>query len=191
MRNFRLDRFILPERVQKIIQQTKNVLVPESRAQLVEMASGGQQSGFFQVVYNVPKKGEVVEATVAVCKNGISVNFTEPYMRRRDPDAILVGDKKPTDKETYQERYGKDFETVRNLTFDWLEQQDLIVMPFMAGGREYGYPALFIGPMNAAFFAASLADLQAIIPRAEIPDEFCPKAVLFLAPPFRQMVNRL
>lgn len=185
MRNFKLDRFVLPKRVQNIIQKTKNVIVPESRLQLVEMASGGQQSGLFQVVYNVPKKGEVVEASVAVCKNGISVNFTEPYMRRRDPDSIIVGDKKPTDKETYRERYGKDFEPVRKQTFEWLQQQALIVMPFMVGGKEYGYPALFIGPMNAAFFAASLADLQAFVPRAEIPEKFVPQAVLFLAPPFR------
>lgn len=68
MRNFKLDRFVLPKRVQNIIQKTKNVIVPESRLQLVEMASGGQQSGLFQVVYNVPKKGEVVEASVAVVK---------------------------------------------------------------------------------------------------------------------------
>src|SRR5690554_1626768 len=106
-------------------------------------------------------------------------------MRRRDPDSIIVGDKKPTDKETYRERYGKDFESVRKQTFEWLQQQALIVMPFMVGGKEYGYPALFIGPMNAAFFAASLADLQAFVPRAEIPEKFVPQAVLFLAPPFR------
>ncbi len=185
MRNFKFDKFVLPERIRNIIFNTHDVLVPEDRKELIDLASGGQQNGFFQVVYNVPKIGEVVEATVALCKNGLSVNFTEAYMRRRDPDSIIVGDEKPTDKETFPERYGKGFDTVREKTFAWLQQQDLIVMPFMAGGKSNGFPALFIGPKNAAFFAAGLADLQAFVPRREIPDKFNPRAILFLAPPFR------
>ena len=36
--------------------------------------------------------------------------------------------------------YEEDFTSVRQQTFDWLNKQDLIVMPFMAGDKEYGYP---------------------------------------------------
>lgn len=179
-----LKRFILPEDVKKAIEH-ENIVVPENRDELVKRALGGQQSGLFEVAYDVPEKGRVVEATVVACKNGASVNFTEPYMRRRDPDCMVIGDDKPTDKETFKERLGIDFEPVRQLTFDWLREQRLIVMPFYAGGKEHGYPALFIGPRNAAFFTAGLADLQEFIPRAEIPKTYKPKAIIYLAPPFR------
>lgn len=185
MLNLSLERFILPPEVEQMLDKVENVLVPESRAQLVELALGGQQSGFFEVAYDVPKKGRVVEATVAACKNGASVNYTEPYMRRRDPDCTVIGDNLTTDKETYLERFGESFDNVRQLTLDWLQEQDLIVMPFMAGGKEYGYPAVLIGPANAAFFAAGLADLQEFIPRDELPKDFKPKGIIYLAPPFR------
>ncbi len=55
----------------------------------------------------------------------------------------------------------------------------------MAGHRQIGYPSLLIAPMNAAFFAMGLADLQSFIPKAEIPSNFCPKAIIYVAPPFR------
>lgn len=35
------------------------------------------------------------------------------------------------------------------------------------------------------FFAAGLADLQGFIPEDEIPETFEPKAIIYLAPPFR------
>ena len=59
-------------------------------------------------------------------------------MRRRDPDSMRIGDNDPTDKPRFKEVYGKDFDEVRSQTFDWLSRQDLIVMPFMAGGRKNG-----------------------------------------------------
>ena len=68
---------------------------------------------------------------------------------------------------------------------EWLREQSLIVMPFMAGGQEYGYPALLIAPRNAAFFAAALADLQELVPRDQIPDGFTPRGIIYVAPPFR------
>jgi hypothetical protein len=46
------------------------------------------------------------------------------------------------------------------LIFDWFKNQELIIMPFLAGGFEFGYPALLVAPANAGFFAAGLADLQ-------------------------------
>jgi hypothetical protein len=184
MENPMLTKFELPEDVFKTINH-ENVFVPETREQLVKLAIGGQQSGFFEVAYQVPEQGRVLEATVTKCKNGVAVNFVEPYMRRRDPDCMVIGDKKPTDKVTFDQRFGEEFDPLRQQTLDWLSNQSLIVMPFYAGGKEYGYPALLISPRNAAFFAAALADMQEFIPRDEIPENFKPRGIVYVAPPFR------
>ncbi|MDO9040626.1 MAG: DUF4914 family protein, partial [Bacteroidota bacterium] len=165
--------------------QGKKVIVPESRTHLLSLAMGGADE-IFEVAYNVDGVGEVVEATVTKCKNGLAVNYTDMYMRRRDPDCMVIADKGDTDKVRYSDRFNEDFEPLRNLTFDWLRaQKELIVMPFMAGGDEYGYPSLLIAPANAGFFVGGLADLQGFIPKAEIPENFCPKAIIYLAPTFR------
>jgi len=58
-------------------------------------------------------------------------------------------------------------------------------MPFLAGGFEFGYPALLVAPANAGFFAAGLADLQGFIRKNDIPQGFKPKAVIYLAPSYR------
>ena len=81
-----LTKFNLPKEIAGILDH-QDVLVPESPEQLVKLAIGGQQSGFYEVAYRVPDQGRVVEATVTRCKNGVLVNFSEPYMRRRDPTA--------------------------------------------------------------------------------------------------------
>ena len=81
-------------------------------------------------------------------------------MRRRDPDCMVIGDDKATDKPKYIDRFGKKFKSVRKETLNWLKEQELIVMPFMSGGDQYGYESLLICPKNAAFFACGLADMQ-------------------------------
>ena len=178
------DLFQLPADVMELLQG-KKVIIPESRTHLLSLAMG-KESEVFKVAYNVDGIGEVVEATVTKCKNGLAVNYTDMYMRRRDPDCMVIADNGDTDKTRYSERFGGDFEPLRNLTFDWLKSQnELIVMPFMAGGHEYGYPSLLIAPSNAGFFAGGLADLQGFIPWSEIPKNFCPKAIIYLAPTFR------
>ena len=179
-----LIKFNLPDEVLNAINHDE-ILVPESREQLVKLAIGGQQSGFFEVAYQVPDRGRVVEATVTACKNGVAVNFTEPYMRRRDPNSMVIGDDKPTDKPTYAQRFGGDFAKVRQETLEWLSKQRLIIMPFMAGGKEHGYPALLIAPRNAAFFAAALADLQEFVPKEAIWEGYTPRGIIYVAPPFR------
>ena len=40
----------------------------------------------------MPGKGRVVEAVACRVKNGISANYLEPYMRRRDPDCMVIAD---------------------------------------------------------------------------------------------------
>jgi hypothetical protein len=180
-----LQSLILTKEVQAVLDRSQNIIVPESREHLLELAMGGKKEGVFEVGYVVPGNGHVLEATVTKCKNGVAVNYADIYMRRRDPDCMVIGDEKDTDKKKYRDLYGKEFEPLRTTTLDWLGEQDLIVMPFMAGGSEHGYPALLIGPANAGFFAGGLADLQGFIPKDEMPENFKPRAIIYLAPPFR------
>jgi len=185
MNNGVLEKFILPDQLKAIIDSGVNIIVPKDRKHLLELSMGQGDSKSFEVVYDIPGNGPVTEATVVKCKNGVVVNYMDMYMRRRDPDCMVIADDGETDKARYRDVYGEEFASLRNTTFDWLKQRDLIVMPFMAGGSEFGYPALLVAPANAGFFAAALADLQKFIPRDEIPEDFKPIAVIYLAPPYR------
>lgn len=183
--NEQIARLVLPKELDQILSKGMNVTIPETRAGLLEMAMGGKGTNLYEVAFDVPGKGRFVEATVARCKNGAVVNYTDIYMRRRDPDCMVIADKGNSDKQRYKNKYGENFDSLRSLTFDWLAEQNLIVMPFMAGGEELGYPALLVAPDNAGFFAGGLADLQGFIPGSKIPDGFKPRAVIYLAPTFR------
>lgn len=183
-----LSKFVLSEELSDLLQSVKEIIIPESREALLEMSLGGKENNTFDVSYQVSGKGTVKESTVTKCKNGISVNYNEDYMRRRDPGSMVIGDEFPTDKTTHMERFGVPFDGIRKETLNWLKERDsLIVMPFMSGAGELGlgYPSILICPSNAAFFALALGDLQGFIPKAELFDNFKPRAVVFVAPPFR------
>ncbi len=180
-----LSKFELPPELEQVLRDVE-VIQPESREHLLEITFFEPGADTVEVAYEVPGRGRVVEATVARCRNGAAVNYVEPYMRRRDPEAMVIADDMPTDKRTYVERFGKDFGSVREETFRWLrEQRRLIVLPFFSGDKKNGLPTLLVAPDNAGFFVAGLADLQGFIPRDEIPEGFKPRAVIYLAPPFR------
>ena len=183
--NEQVAKLVLPEELERLIGHGMRITIPETRAGLLEMAMGGKDTNLYEVAYEVPGKGRFVEATVARCKNGAVINYTDIYMRRRDPDCMVIADNGKSDKQRYLSKYGEGFDTLRQLTFDWLAGQDLIFMPFMAGGTELGYPALLVAPDNAGFFAGGLADLQGFIPGSKIPEGFKPKAIIYLAPTFR------
>ncbi|MGB9680304.1 MAG: DUF4914 family protein [Thermoanaerobacteraceae bacterium] len=174
----------LPEETKEILGKCRKIIIPESREHLLNISTDGNKD-YFEIYYEVKGKGPVLEGTIAKCKNGLAVNFPEPYMRRRESDCLVVADNKETDKPRFFERYGYDFEELRKETFEWLKQQDLIVMPFMSGGEEYGYPSLLVAPVNAGFFATALADIQGFISKNKIQNGFTPKAIVYLAPPFR------
>ncbi|MBE5978577.1 MAG: DUF4914 family protein [Paenibacillaceae bacterium] len=180
-----LRKLNLPEYVQDILNQSQGVVIPKSRNELLTLAMGGDENITFDTDYEVEGKGRVLEATATKCKNGIVVNYMEDYMRRRDPNSMLIADKNPTDKPRYEDVYHKDFEILRMDTFDWLKNQELIFFPFKSGGLEYGYDSVLVAPANAGFFAAGLADLQGFLNIDEITYDFKPRAVVFLAPPFR------
>jgi len=180
-----ISRFVFDENIQSILDHAKSVTIPETRAHLLELAMGGEEE-IFRVNYDIKGKGTVEEVTVIKCKNGVSVNYEETYMRRRDPACTVIGDELPTDKMTYKEKYGEDFDGIRQETFEWLKGEDLIVMPFISGDKKHGgYESVIVGPKNAAFFIGGLGDLQGQIPADEIREGFTPKAVIYLAPSFR------
>ena len=183
-----LKKMKLTPELHDLLNGKKKITVPESREHILELAMGGKDKDFFEIFYNIPGYGMIMEATVAKCRNGLAVNYVDYYMRKRDPDSMVVADDKPTDKPHYKDIYGEDFITVREESLKWLKKQNLIVMPFLAGGKREAlhYPALLVGPDNTGFFAGGLADLQGFVPASEIPEGFEPKAIIYLVPPFRQ-----
>lgn len=176
----------LPSEILAIFERPR-ITIPQSRQHMLDLIFRGSDAHSLEVSYPVPANGTVVEATVVRCKNGISVNYPDVYMRRRDPECMVVADEGDTDKIRYRDRYGEDFGPLRDESLKWLaDQPELIVLPFTAGGsEEFGYPALLVAPANAGFFVTALADLQGFIPESEIPPGFAPKAIIYVVPPFR------
>ena len=180
------NRFVIPEDLKEAVSHAKWRCYPETKEQLLELCYGPTHSSRYDVTYNIPGQAQFKEAEVARCKNGPVVNFMEDYMRRRDPDCMRIGDDLPTDKPRFKDVYGYEFSKLRQETMDWLSNQGgIIMMPFHAGGRYYGYDALMICPTNAAFFALSLANMQGFVSIHDIPHGFTPRAIIYVAPPFR------
>ena len=179
-----LKKFQFTKDVARIIANCKSVTVPTSREDLVEMTLYPPGADSFDVRYNV--NGEFVkEAVVVRCKNGVAANYVEDYMRRRDPDCTIVADDLPTDKPRFIDVFEEEFTQLREDTFEWLINQELIIVPFLAGGTFGGYHSILIAPKNATFFACGLAGLQYFINIDEFEGMFSPKLAIFLAPPFR------
>ncbi|GEL94806.1 DUF4914 family protein [Cellulomonas composti] len=173
----------LPAAVRAAVDASRNVIVPASREDLYRLSLGPYGGPEHKVSYDVDGR-TIVEATVTRCRNGIAVNFLEDYMRRRDPDCMRIADDLPTDKPRYRDVFDEEFAPTKAATLEWLGQQDLVVVPFKAGGPQFGYPSLAIMPANAAFFALTLVDLQGWVTFDEL-GEFTPRSILYVAPPFR------
>lgn len=187
--NFETDwrQFELPEQIAAILDACPACLFPKSRAEILDLAMGNSDKDVFDVIYDVPGKGAVTEATVTRCKNGLAVNYLEAYMRRRDPDCMVIADAKETDKSRYEDRFGTPFHALRQDTFAWLAKQELVVTLFTIGAFDAGsgQGAMLIAPKNAGFFVGGLADLQGMIPSDRVPENFRIRSVIYLAPPFR------
>jgi hypothetical protein len=178
----------LPAELADILNQCPGYIVARSTEQLVELAVRDARDGFHEVAYEVPERGRVVEARVCRVRNGISANYLEPYMRRRDPDCMVIGDEQPTNKPTFRARFGTEFGPLREQTFAWLKTQELVVFGFETGVPGKGLDALAVAPANAGFFALGLAMLQGILDPARLQRPFVPGAVVYVAPPFRHTV---
>lgn len=184
-----LNKIVLPPELDEIVKSDDfEVIIPNSRDEILELAMGGKDNSQYVVEYDVEGLGTIQEANIVKCKNGIVANYYESYMRRRDPHSLVIGDDLPTDKTTFESRYNKKFKDTRKETFSWLKEQGkLILLPFLSGNGNIGlgYDSLLVCPVNAAFFVGALADLQGYIKRDKIPNFFKPKAVVYVAPPFR------
>jgi hypothetical protein len=178
--------FALPLEAAELLRGCPRFTVARKVADLAALAvRDADSAGWQEVAYEVPGRGLVAEARVCRTRNGIAANYLEPYMRRRDPDCMVIGDERATDKPTYRARFGTEFGPVRAETFSWMRQQPLAGFAFRAGVGPKGMPALVIGPENAGFFALGLALLQGIEDPANLGADFVPRAVIYVAPPFR------
>jgi hypothetical protein len=175
----------LPKDVKDVLDNCASYTLFNTIEELQDVAVGGKGNLSYDVNYDIPGKGVYTEAVVHKVSNGISANFTEPYMRRRDPDTMLIADDFPTDKELFKDRFGYDFSSLRTETFDWLKSQDLAVFFYFAGRENIGVGGIAICPANAGFFAMGLAMLQVLMPIDSLTSDFSIDSVLYIAPTFR------
>src|ERR1035437_10249244 len=188
----------LPAHAREVLSAAPLVQAPETRAQLLDWALGRSTGetdwtlgnrddrGEYEAAFQTAGAGRITEAVITKARNGLAINFPAPPVPRRAPDEMVIGDRRPTDKPTYEQRFGEPFDQTRQQTLDWLKTQELVAMPFYAGTDALGYGSLLIVPRQAAFFAAALADLQGMIARSQVPANFkVTGGVLFVAPPFR------
>jgi len=177
-------RMALPDDVQIVLGGCKSFTRFDTVKQLAHAAIGGGNSSY-EVKYEIPGKGEFTEAIVHRVSNGISANYTEAYMRRRDPDSMSIADDLPSDKERFADRFGFNFDTLRKDTIKWLQSQDLAVFFFISGSDDIGSGGIAVAPANAGFFAMGLAMLQGIIPVEELPEDLLIETAVLVAPTFR------
>lgn len=175
----------LPEELREILTACPKYTFATSLSELVAMAGPTSDDQWHEVAYDVPGKGRVVEARVCKVRNGIAANYVDPYMRRRDPDCLVIGDDLPTNKKKFGDRFGSEFGPLRDQTIEWLKTQELMVFAFVAGPPVMGVDAIVVAPANAGFFAIALGLLQGILGPEDLTASFIPKTVLYVAPPFR------
>ena len=155
-----LDLPLAPE-TRALLAAAPSVTLAGSHEDLIALAvRDAGDDGIHEVAYEVPGKGQVVEANVCQTRNGISANYNEPYMRRRDPDCMVIGDDRPTDKQTYVERFGASFDPVREETFEWLKTQRLAVFAFYAGLPSPATQALVIAGLVALYTVSAISGLS-------------------------------
>ena len=180
-----MEKLSLPEEIMNILQKARSARVASSIETLEDLSCGGRDNKEWTVSYKLPDGRIVDEAQVVRVKNGFSANYTEAYMRRRDPDCMFIADENLSDKPRFDERFGYSFTEIRQETFDWLMTQDLAVFAFEMGQPGLGGDAVAICPANAGFFAFGLGLLQGIVDIETLDRPFKPSMILYVAPPFR------
>jgi hypothetical protein len=175
----------LPEDVAALLREARSVTVAAGIRDLEALACGPDREHSATVAYELPDGSSVKEVDVVRLNNGIGANYHDPYMRRRDPDCMVVADEKPSDKPTFSDRYGYEFSDLRRETFRWLQEQDLVVLAFEMGHPGLGADALAICPANAGFFAFGLGLLQGVLDIGELDRRLRPATIVYVAPPFR------
>ena len=175
----------LPKDTEDLLRNCKKFSFFNSVDDIQKHATGEESNITYEVKYDIPGKGKYTEAVVHKVTNGISVNYTDAYMRRRDPNTMAIADDLPTDKQRFKDKYGYEFETLKNETLYWLKDQELAVFFYFAGRKNIGLTGIAIAPVNAAFFAMGLAMLQKIISIEDLPVGKNIESVIYIAPTFR------
>lgn len=168
-----------------LLDNAPSATIASTVQDLEVLACGGEEIAEWEVGYDLPDGSYAHVADVVRVNNGIAANYPEPYMRRRDPDCMVIADESPSDKTTFEERFGKPFAPLRAETFSWLENQDLALFAFEMGYSALGGDGLAVCPANAAFFAFALGLLQGVVDLNELDRPFNPTTVIYVAPPFR------
>ena len=101
MRDFVLEKVLqklgIPEDVKRIFSSGHKYVIPNSREELMELSMAGHDD-HYDIEFDIPGRGRVKEAWATKVKNGVVVNYTDPYMRKREPNCLFIADDKPTDK---------------------------------------------------------------------------------------------
>ena len=180
-----IDMSHFPEHIRVLLEEAASVVFANTIEELDALACKTGDHMETTVSYELPGGHVVDEVDVVRVRNGISANYREPYMRRRDPECMVVADDRPSDKTRFSDRFNTPFDKVEQETFDWLRSQDLAVFGFHIGHPDMGKDALAICPKNAGFFALGLALLQGIVGIRERTEPFDPTICIYVAPPFR------
>ncbi len=178
-------RIELSPEISDLLKSCKGYTVFNTTDELVDAATNGKENVRFEVSYDVPGKGKYTEAIMKRVKNGISANYTEPYMRRRDPGTMAIADDFPTDKKRFRDKYGYEFSRLQDETFEWMKEQELAVFFYFAGRMGIGSLGMAIAPANAAFFAMGLSMLQEMVSLDRLKEGSDLQSVIYVAPVFR------
>lgn len=176
---------LIPQTTRELLEKAAKLTIGTSIENLYQLSQEMMTNGTSTVAYEVPGKGQIEEVTVSQVRNGISVNYLDPYMRRRDADSMLIGDSLPTEKPRFQDALGKPFDSLKKETFEWLASQELAVFFFRAGQNDIGIYGMAIAPANAGFFCYALGLLQGVAAPDSIPLNTPIRTIIYVAPPFR------
>lgn len=180
-----VDTSLFPAPVKDILENAVSVSYADRIEELAVLACVSPEVMETTVSYELPDGTVTEEVDVVRVRNGISANYREVYMRRRDPECMLIADDQPSDKKRFSDRFDMEFEDVQSETFEWFKQQELAVFGFHIGDSEKGCDAIAVCPKNASFFAFGLALLQGIVPLSGDAKPLSPSVVVYVAPPFR------
>ena len=100
-----IEKLILPEEITAIFTKTPSLVFANEISDLENLAYGEGKNSIWQVSYELPNGEKIVEAEVVRVKNGVSANYTDPYMRRRDPDCMFIADDCPSDKPRFHDQF--------------------------------------------------------------------------------------
>jgi len=175
----------LPDNLISLLSECKKLSVFNTSHELADVATGNKKNIKYEVSYDIPGKGPYTEAIVHRVKNGISANYTEAYMRRRDPGTMVIADNLPSDKQRFKDKYGYEFSSLQDETFQWMKEQELSVFFYFAGRVGIGSLGIAVVPSNAAFFALGLSMLQEIVSIHDLKENAKVESSILVAPVFR------